>query len=272
MKHLFLLSAIITVFFVSACTHNAITGKSQLTLFVTEADAESLALTQYNKFLDTNTVVPAANAQAEMVKRVGSRIANAITQYYTRQGKGNAFAGYKWEFNLVQSKEVNAWCMPGGKVVVYTGLLPVTQNETALAIVLGHEIGHAVLGHGLQRLNQAYVNAGIQQIGSAALGTNTKAANIFNAVYAPGTTLAVTLPNSRAQEYEADHYGLLFAAMAGYNPQEAIPFWKRMMNLSASGGKPPVFLSDHPADEDRIKKLQDYMPEAMALYKPNGTK
>ncbi|HWB24939.1 MAG TPA: M48 family metallopeptidase [Chitinophagaceae bacterium] len=272
MKHPSLTVITACFIFISGCTHNAITGKSQLSLFVSESDAETLALTQYNKFLDTNTVVPASNHQAQMVKRVGSRIAKAITDYYSKPGQPSAFADYKWEFNLVESKEINAWCMPGGKVVVYTGLLPVTQNETALAIVLGHEIGHAVLGHGLARLNQAYVNAGIQQLGSAALGGNTKAANIFNAVYVPGTTLAVALPNSRAQEYEADHYGLLFAALAGYDPREAIPFWQRMMKLGSAGSKPPAFLSDHPADEDRITKLQGYMPEALKLYKPNTVK
>jgi len=266
MKHkLPLWAASIAVVVMAACTHNAITGRSQLSL-VSESDAQSLALTEYSKFLTDNKVVPASNAQAQMVKRVGSRIADAITRYYQQKGQSAALAGYKWEFNLVDSKEVNAWCMPGGKVVVYTGLLPVTQNETALAIVLGHEITHAVAGHGRERMSQQMLAQDIQQAGNVALGSNPKAVNIFNTVYGPGAQVGVLLPNSRNQEYEADHYGLLFAAMAGYDPREAIPFWTRMMNMSQAGSKPPIFLSDHPADQDRITKLQDYMPEALTLY------
>lgn len=268
MKHklsLWAAAAILTG--VAACTRNAITHRSQLSL-VSESDAQSLALTQYSQFLSENKVVPASNPQSQMVKRVGSRIADAITRYYQQKGQSGALAGYKWEFNLVDSKEVNAWCMPGGKVVVYTGLLPVTQNETALAIVLGHEITHAVAGHGRERMSQQLLAQGIQQAGNVALGSNPKAVNIFNTVYAPGAQVGVLLPNSRNQEYEADHYGLLFAAMAGYNPEEAIPFWRRMMDMSKNSSKPPIFLSDHPADEDRITKLQGYMPEALKLYKP----
>lgn len=265
MRYAFVLLAAFVVLIVS-CTHNAITGRNQLSL-VSESDAQSLALTEYSKFLKENKVVPASDDRAQMVKRVGSRIAEAITKYYTEKGQASALAGYKWEFNLVDSKEVNAWCMPGGKVVVYTGLLPVTQNETALAIVLGHEITHAVAGHGRERMSQQLLAQGVQVAGNVALGNNTKAVNIFNTVYAPTAQVGVLLPNSRNQEYEADHYGLDFAAMAGYDPREAIPFWTRMMNLSKNSSKPPIFLSDHPADEDRIKKLQEYMPEALSYYK-----
>ncbi len=174
--------------------------------------------------------------------------------------------GYKWEFNLVESKEVNAWCMPGGKVVVYTDILPITQNEAALAIVLGHEITHAVAGHGRERMSEGLLAQGIQVASNVALGGNPKAVNIFNNVYGPTAEVGVLLPNSRNQEYEADHYGLIFAAMAGYNPQESIPFWQRMASLG--GAKPPVFLSDHPADQDRIQKLKELMPEALKYYKP----
>jgi predicted Zn-dependent protease len=175
---------------------------------------------------------------------------------------------YKWEFNLVESKEVNAWCMPGGKVVVYTGILPLTQNENALAIVLGHEITHAVAGHGSERMSQQLLAEGIQVAGDVALGSNPKAVDVFNQVYGPGTQLAILLPYSRKQELEADHFGLIFAAMAGYNPQEAIPFWTRMASMG--GEKPPVFLSDHPADQDRIEKLKGWMPEALKYYKAGG--
>lgn len=250
-----------------ACTRNAITGRSQLSL-VSESELQTTAVTQYKQFLSTNKVVNGTSSKdAEMVKRVGSRIAAAINEYYTAKGQGNALAGYQWEFNLVDSKEVNAWCMPGGKVVVYTGLLPVTQNEAALAIVLGHEITHAVAGHSRERMSQAMVAQGLQAAGTVALGGNAKALNIFNAVYAPTAQVGVLLPNSRNQESEADHYGLIFAAMAGYNPQEAVPFWQRMASLS-KGSNTSVFLSDHPSDADRIQKIQGWMPEALKYYKP----
>ena len=250
-----------------ACSHNNITGRNQLTL-VSEADVENMAKSEYTKFLSTSKVVNSnANKDAEMVTRVGTRIANAITQYYKDKGLTNELEGYKWEFNLVDSKEVNAWCMPGGKVVVYTGILPVTQNEAALAVVLGHEITHAVAGHGRERMSQGMV----QQLGGVALSValankSVETQNIFSAAYGVGTNVGLLLPFSRKQELEADHYGLIFAAMAGYNPQEAITFWQRMAKLG--GEKPPVFLSDHPADEDRIQKLQALMPEALTYYKP----
>lgn len=263
MRHFFVLSLLFIG--ITACTHNAITGRSQLSL-VSEADMQATALTQYSQFLSQNKLEPSTSANEQMVKRVGSRIAEAITKYYQQKGMGSQLEGYKWEFNLVQSKEVNAWCMPGGKVVVYTGLLPVTQNETALAVVLGHEITHAVAGHGRERMSQQLLAQGIQTAGDVALGNNPKALNVFNTVYAPSAQVGVLLPNSRNQEYEADHFGLFFAAMAGYNPQEAIPFWQRMMQLGAASSKPPIFLSDHPADEDRIAKLKTYMPEALQYY------
>lgn len=249
-----------------SCSRNSITGRKQLSL-VSEQQMEEMAVTQYRSFLSQSKVVSTnTNKDAEMVQRVGSRIANAITQYYAQKGLGNELAGYKWEFNLVDSKEINAWCMPGGKVVVYTGILPVTQNEAALAIVLGHEITHAVAGHGRERMSQGLLAQGIQVAGNVALGNNPGAVNVFNNLYAPTAEIGVLLPNSRKQELEADHYGLIFAAMAGYNPQEAIPFWQRMSKLG--GEKPPIFLSDHPSDEQRIEELQKLMPEALTYYKP----
>ena len=249
-----------------ACTENAITGRNQLSL-VSEQQLEQEAQVQYKQFLSQNKVVSnPSNKDAEMVKRVGTRIANAINEYYQQKGLGSELSGYKWEFNLVDSKEVNAWCMPGGKVVVYTGLLNVTQNEAALAIVLGHEITHAVAGHGRERMSEVMLAQGIQVAGNLALSKNPKTANIFNGIYGPAAQLGVILPNSRSQELEADHYGLIFAAMAGYNPQEAIPFWERMQKLG--GSQPPVWLSDHPEDADRIAKLKELMPEALSYYKP----
>jgi predicted Zn-dependent protease len=259
MKKLILLLSAAAFF--TACTTNAVTGRKQLSL-ISDEQLQADAVTQYRTFLTENKVVSSTNSRdAEMVKRVGSRIANAITSYYNGQGKKDILAGYNWEFNLIDSKDVNAWCMPGGKVVVYTGLLPITQNEAALAVVLGHEITHAVAKHSSEAISKQYL---LQAVGGV-VGSTVKS-DIFNTVYGLGSGVA-GLKNSRNSEYEADHFGLLFCAMAGYNPQEAIPFWNRM--ASAGGGnKPPEFLSSHPSDENRISRLQGYMPEALSYYKP----
>ncbi|MEO8412363.1 MAG: M48 family metallopeptidase [Ginsengibacter sp.] len=270
MKKLLVFFAITSMFIV-ACTTNAITGRSQLSL-VSESTLQQEAVTQYKSFLTENHVVSSNTSKdAEMVKRVGNRIAAAITKYYSDKGLSSELSGYNWEFNLINNKEVNAWCMPGGKVVVYTGLLPVTQNEAALAIVMGHEITHAVAHHGQERMSQALVAQGIGIGGDIFTSGNATANNIFKSIYAPGAQIGVLLPNSRNQEYEADHYGLIFAAMAGYNPNEAIPFWTRMANLN-TGSTTPEILSDHPLDAKRIAKLKTYMPEALKYYRPINSK
>ncbi len=255
-----------TTIFISACTTNAVTGRKQLSL-ISESALQQEAVGQYQTFLSQNKVLTNGGGRdAEMVRRVGSRIANAITQFYRSKGQGNVLQGYNWEFNLVDNKQVNAWCMPGGKVVVYTGLFTVAQNEAQLGIVLGHEITHAVASHGQERMSQAMLAQGLGVVGSNVFGSSA-AGNVFNNIYGPAVTVGALLPNSRNQELEADHYGLIFAAMAGYNPQEAIPFWTRMANMG-SGEKPPPFLSTHPADAQRIQKLKSYMPEALSYYKP----
>ncbi|RFS19758.1 M48 family peptidase [Chitinophaga silvatica] len=252
----------------AACSRVPITGRSQLNL-VPESTMQSMALTQYQSFLSENKVVAQASSKdAEMVKRVGQRIAAAVTKYMNDNGMGKEIASYNWEFNLVDSKEVNAWCMPGGKVVVYTGILPVTQNETALATVMGHEIAHAIARHGNERMSQGLVAQGIQMAGAVALNKNPTAVNIFNQAFGVGSNVAL-LAYSRKDELEADHLGLIFMAMAGYNPQEAVPFWQRMASMS-TGQKPPEFLSTHPSDATRIAELQKLMPEAMKYYKPAG--
>jgi predicted Zn-dependent protease len=251
---------------VAACSRVPITGRSQLNL-VPESTMQSMALQQYQSFLSENKVVSQSTSKdAEMVKRVGQRIAAAVTRYMNDNGMGSEIASYKWEFNLVDSKEVNAWCMPGGKVVVYTGILPVTKNETALAVVMGHEIAHAIARHGNERMSQGLVAQGIQVAGAVALNKNPTAVNLFNQAFGVGSNVAL-LAYSRKDELEADHLGVIFMAMAGYNPQEAIPFWQRMANMS-SGQKPPEFLSTHPSDATRVAQLQKLMPEAMKYYKP----
>jgi predicted Zn-dependent protease len=269
---LLLFLSILVMMLVVSCARNAITGRNQLSL-VSDAQVQQMAQTEYRTFLSQNKVVSASQSKdAEMVKRVGSRIANAITKFYTKQGLGKELEGYQWEYNLVNSDQVNAWCMPGGKIVVYTGLLPVTQNEAALAVVLGHEITHAVAKHGNERMSEGL----IQQLGGVALSvalTNRPAEtrNMFLQAYDLGSTVGVTLPHSRNQEYEADKYGLIYAALAGYNPREAIPLWERMEKLSG-GQRPPEFLSDHPSEGNRIARLQQQMPNALKYYKPMGSK
>lgn len=259
--------AFLIVCFAGSCGNNAVTGRKQFKLF-SEATLQQEAIGQYKTFLSESKLVNGQGSKdAEMVKRVGGRIAAAITAYYRNKPKSVDLSGYKWEFNLVDNKEVNAWCMPGGKVVVYSGLLPVSQNEAALAVVLSHEITHAIAQHGNERMSQLAVAQGIQVVGDIFTQNNAKVNSIFNNVYGPGASLGVLLPNSRKQELEADHYGLVFTAMAGYNPQEAVAFWERM-SAANTGNKPPEFLSTHPSDENRIIQIKKLMPEALSYYKP----
>ena len=252
------------------CTQNMVTGRKQLSL-VSETELQAMAQQQYTAFLSENKVVNASvNKDAEMVRRVGTRIASAIQKFYDGKGLTSVLEGYKWEFNLIDNKEANAWCMPGGKVVVYTGLLPITQNEAALAVVIGHEIAHAVAQHGSERMSQGL----LQQLGGVALSVAVankpaETQNLFLGAYGAGTQVGILLPFSRKHELEADRYGLIWTAMAGYNPQEAIGLWERMEKLS-NGQKPPEFLSTHPAEGRRIDQLNKYMPEAMTYYKPVG--
>lgn len=264
-----IISLTLIAILLGGCATNLVTGRKQLSL-VSESELQLMATDQYNTFLNENKVVkPSGSNDAAMVQRVGQKIANAITNYYQNQGKGDLLNGYNWEFNLVDSKDINAWCMPGGKVVVYTGLLPVTQNEEALAVVVGHEIAHAIAQHGNERVSQQLV----QQLGGVALqvaiaNQPAQIQDIFMTSYGIGSSVGAILPFSRKEELEADKYGLFFSSMAGYNPQEAIPFWQRMSN--AGGGSTLEFLSTHPSDANRIKKLQDILPQAMKYYEASG--
>lgn len=267
------MTRILTTLFVAAsftiaCSTNPLTKKSQLTL-LPESELQAMGTQQYQQFLSTNRVIsPSNNRDAEMVRRVGQRITRAVETYYAQNGIGDKLSGVRWEYNLVDDKAVNAWCMPGGKIVVYTGLLPISQNEAALAVVMGHEVSHALLQHGNQRMSQGL----LQQLGGVALSVAVankpaETQNLFLAAYGAGTTVGVMLPFSRNQELEADRFGLIWTAMAGYNPQEAIPLWERM-EAASQGQKPPEFLSTHPSEGKRIDQLQRYMPEAMKYYKP----
>jgi predicted Zn-dependent protease len=199
-----------------------------------------------------------------MVTRVGSKLATAITSYYKSKGD---LSGMQWEYMLIDENVVNAWCMPGGKIAVYTGLLPVTQNENALAVVMGHEIAHAIAEHGKERMSQGLV----QQLGGVALSValSSKPAEtqaLFNQAYGLGSEVGVMMPFSRKNEMEADKLGLTYTALAGYDPREAIPLWKRMEAAGSGSQKPPEFLSTHPSESSRIEELEKMMPEAMKIY------
>jgi predicted Zn-dependent protease len=247
----------------AGCTTVPITGRRQLSL-VSDSEMLTLSSQEYQKTLSTSKLSTNAS-QTAMVKRVGERIQHAVEQYMAQTNNSSQLAGYQWEFNLVDDKQVNAWCMPGGKVVVYTGILPLTQDESGLAVVLGHEISHAVAKHGSERMSDQLVT----QYGGAALQTAVGAnpgvaSNMLLTAVGAGSQLGL-LHFSRRQESEADHLGLIFMAMAGYNPEAAIPFWQRM---AAQGqGGTPAFLSDHPADEQRIADIQRLLPEAQKYYK-----
>ena len=258
--------------FIVACSKNAVTGRKQFKL-LPESELQSMGNTQYQQFLASNKVISnSSNRDVEMVRRAGQRITRAVTEYYTRKGLSKELEGYNWEYNLVESKEVNAWCMPGGKIVVYSGLLAITQNEAALAFVMGHEVTHAVFNHGNERMSQGLA----QQLGGVALSVAMSSQpsatqNLFLGAYGAGSQLGILLPFSRKHELEADHYGLIWTAMAGYDPRQAIPLWQRMENAS-NEQKPPEFLSTHPSETNRIAQLQKFMPEALQYYKPLGSK
>jgi predicted Zn-dependent protease len=253
-----------------ACSKNPITGRTQANL-VSETELQAAAAQQYKQFLSSNKVVSSStNRDAEMVKRVGQRVTKSVEEYVRNLGKAELLEGYQWEYNLVEDKAVNAWCMPGGKIVVYTGLLPITQNEAALAAVMGHEIAHAVLYHGRERVSQGLAQQGLGAALSVALANKPAATqNLILTAYGVGSQVGVLLPFSRKQELEADHYGLIWMSMAGYNPREAIALWDRM-EAASKGQKPPEFLSTHPSEGTRKEQLEKYMPEALKYYKPVG--
>ena len=241
-----------------------VTGRKH-TLLVSDAQVLSLSNQEYNKFMKTAKVSTNATNTA-MVKRVGQRLASAVETYLKNNGMSSEIQNFSWEFNLVQNKEANAFCMPGGKIVVYEGLLPYTQNEASLAIVLGHEIAHAVAKHSAEQMSKQIR----QQYGTQILGTVLNSAvgngvgDVASAIAQQGFSFA-NLKYSRDNESEADHIGLIFAAMAGYDPEQAIPFWQRMASGSSSN-QSDIF-SDHPSDAKRIAALQKEMPEALKYYK-----
>ena len=210
----------------SGCSEVEITGRKQFNI-VPASTMNSMSFQSYGEFLSTHKLSTNAE-QTQMVKRIGDRIQNAVEQYCEQNGILDKLAGYEWDFNLVEDPNINAWCMPGGKVVVYTGILPVAQGETGLAVVMGHEIAHAFAKHGAERMSHSL----IVELGGMALSTAMKnrpeqTKNLFMQSYGIGTKLGV-LKYSRTHENEADHLGMIFMAMAGYNPEETVTFWQRM--------------------------------------------
>ncbi len=249
-----------------SCETVPITGREQIA-FIPSSTILPMSFNNYHDFIAGHKVIE-HTPEAEIVTRVGVRIEHAVERYFSEHGLSSRLSGYQWEFHLVEDKEANAWCMPGGKVVVYSGILPITRDENGLAVVLGHEIAHAVANHGDERMSQALL---VQMGGlalDAALSQNPKETNsLFIAAYGAGAQVGILLPYSRLHESEADHLGLIFMAMAGFDPHHALEFWERMAG-SQHGEKPPVFLSDHPADEKRIEDIRRLIPEAMEYYKP----
>ena len=253
------------ILFVYACSSVPLTGRKQLSL-IPSSSLLSMSFQQYDTFLKEHKLSK-DKKKVTLIKKVGNKIKTAIEKYLTDNGMANRLEGYDWEFNLVESKEANAWCMPGGKVVFYTGILPICKDENGIAVVMGHEISHAIAEHGAERMSQALV-AQLGGVGLAyALRNKPKETQqLWMAAYGIGAQVGVLLPFSRLQESEADHLGLIFMAIAGYNPNHALTFWQRMAEMK-KGQAPPEFLSTHPSDQTRIEDIKRLLPEAMKYYK-----
>ncbi|MFD1615135.1 M48 family metallopeptidase [Gelatiniphilus marinus] len=255
----------LALFFI-CCAENPFTGKKTMAL-VPNSQLFPTAFAQYDQFLNENKVVKGTK-DAAMIKRVGQRIAVAAERWLNANGHQGYLNDYKWEYTLVEDKTVNAWCMPGGKIVFYTGILPIAKSETGVAAIMGHEVAHALANHGQQRMSAAYLQQGIAVAGNVAI-KDEKSRNAFNQYYGIGSQVGVMLPFSRAHEEEADKIGLYLMAIAGYNPDEAAELWKRMK--ANSGGKaPPEILSTHPSNDSRIANLRALAPQAKAEAKKFG--
>ena len=251
------------IMIIYGCATVPVTGRKQLNLGSNE-ELLPMSFQQYEQVLNENKLSTIAEWTA-MVKRSGARIQKAAEQYLAEQGHKDYLDGYKWEFNLIESETVNAWCMPGGKVAFYTGIMPICQDETGVAVVMGHEIAHAIANHGRERMSEQLAANGLLGGLSAAVGQNpTLAQEVLLQSAGIGTQLGM-LAYSRTHESEADEIGLIFMAMAGYDPREAPEFWKRM---DRGGELPPEFLSTHPHPATRIKDLEAQIPNAMKYYKP----
>ncbi|KOS07958.1 peptidase M48 [Flavobacterium akiainvivens] len=255
---------------ISSCSTNPFTGKTEYTV-VSNSEIFPTAFAQYDQFLKENKVIT-GTAQANMVKSVGAKIKAAAEKYLTSVGQSAYLKDYAWEYNLVQNDEVNAWCMPGGKIVVYSGILPITKDEAGLATVMGHEVAHALLNHGAKRMsNDIYLQLIGQGVGAAASGTSLSTQQIIQHAYGLGAQYGAVLPFSRSHENEADEIGLTLMAIAGYNPDKALDFWKRM-DANSGGNAPMEFMSTHPSGTTRINNITKEIPTAKANAAKFGVK
>lgn len=260
------ITLVITFLVFFSCSTNPFTGKKTMAL-VPNSQLFPTAFAQYNQFLNTNNVVTGTK-ESEMITRVGQRIAVAAERWLNANGHQGYLNDYKWEYNLVNDNTVNAWCMPGGKIVFYTGILPVAQNEAAVAAIMGHEVAHALANHGQQRMSAGMLQQGLEIAGNIAI-KDEKSKAMFNQYYGLASSVGGMLPFSRSHETEADRIGLILTAIAGYNPDEAANLWKRMGQ--ASGGQaPPEFMSTHPATTTRIANLTALSPTAKAEARKYG--
>lgn len=249
----------------SACKTNPFTGKSDLAL-VPNSQLFPMAFEQYNEVLQESEVIKGTK-EAQMVNSVGQKIAAAAELYLKAEGVEDYLKDYDWEYHLINSEQVNAWCMPGGKIAVYTGILPITKSEAGLAAVMGHEVSHALLNHGQRRMSQDQITQLAGVAGSAAF-KDPKNAQLFNQAFGLGTQLGVALPYGRKFENQADDLGVKLMAIAGYNPEAAVHLWERM---SQSGGaQPPEFLSTHPSNQSRINNISKQVEDAKALARKFG--
>jgi predicted Zn-dependent protease len=259
--------SLMTILLVSACATVPVTGRRQLDL-VSSSEINTMSATQYQEVLKKGPL-STNQEQVAMIKRVGAKIQKGVELYMAKINASDQLAGFAWEFNLIQDdKTVNAWCMPGGKVAFYTAILPICKDETGIAVVMGHEVAHAIANHGRERMSQGLIQQfGLSTLG-AAMGQNpSMTQQIFMQALGTGSELGM-LKFSRQHESEADHIGLIFMSLAGYDPQQAPTFWERM-SAGSAGQKPPEFMSTHPSDETRISQLKGWMPEAMGYYKTN---
>ncbi|SDX41824.1 M48 family metallopeptidase [Aequorivita viscosa] len=266
MKFKLTISLLAVALFAIGCATNPFTGEKTLAL-VPNSQILPMAFQQYDQFLSEHKVVK-NTTDARMVHDVGNKIAAAAEKYLKANGYAGYLADYRWEYNLVDSPEVNAWCMPGGKIVIYTGILPVTKNEAGLAAVMGHEVAHALANHGQQRMSAAQVQQLGAVAGNIALAENPENQALFNTAYGLGTNVGVMLPFSRSHETEADKIGLTLMAIAGYDPIVAAQLWERMQ--AQQQGAPPEFLSTHPASSTRINNINSWAASARAEARKYG--
>jgi predicted Zn-dependent protease len=252
-----------TLIVLNNCSTIPLIGRKQLTL-IPESQLVSMGVTSYRGFLDTMPLSKDAKNSA-LLNEVGNDISKAVELYLKENGMEKRLKDFDWEFALVESSVPNAWCMPGGKICFYTGILPYTKNADGMAVVMGHEIAHAVARHGNERMTQQLLaSAGGMALGEFMKAKPAETQAIFMNVFSVGASVGILLPYSRKHEYEADRLGLIFMAMAGYNPEEAVEFWTRMSEME--GTRPPEFLSTHPSDVKRIANMKKCLPEAMTYY------